>query len=71
MILARDPICRLQTNCHGAPSREVDHVGRNDDHSLENLRGVCAACHRHRTSVMARASQPNRKREPESHPGFV
>lgn len=32
---------------------EVDHIDRNDDHTLENLRAVCHACHTKRTQAQA------------------
>lgn len=73
-VLRRDPICRLQIVCFGAPSTEVDHINPNN-HSLNNLRGVCAACHARRTGQQgaraANAKRLSRKRPPEPHPGII
>jgi 5-methylcytosine-specific restriction protein A len=46
-ILRRDPICKA---CDVMPATEVDHVTPNDDHSDTNLQGLCADCHRAKTS---------------------
>ncbi|HLV74900.1 hypothetical protein FHX41_1235 [Actinomadura hallensis] len=61
---------RRGVRCIGV-ANEVDHVGANDDHRLDNLRAVCAPCHRTRTGRQGRAAQPKRKREPEPHPGMI
>lgn len=46
LVLRRDPVCRI---CGVAPSTEVDHIRRGNDHSLDNLRGVCGPCHKEKT----------------------
>lgn len=74
-ILRRDPTCTLRTHCWGAASTEVDHIGDPTDHSDENLRGVCKACHAHRTgqqgAAAANANRPRRLRPTDGrHPGL-
>lgn len=49
-VLARDEICRL---CNDALSTEVDHIKPGDDHSLDNLQGVCQECHKDKTAAEA------------------
>jgi 5-methylcytosine-specific restriction protein A len=58
VILTRDPVCQLAyvDTCAGA-SVEVDHIGRPDDHTAGNLRGVCAPCHRRRTQGQSAAAR--------------
>ena len=56
-ILNRDPICK---GCDNALSVEVDHVVSGDDHSYENLQGLCARCHREKTQREAAQSRRNR-----------
>jgi 5-methylcytosine-specific restriction protein A len=53
-ILLRDPICRV---CNGALSTEVDHVEPGDDHTDENLQGICEDCHRRKTQAEARTAR--------------
>jgi len=54
---------------------DVDHIVPGDDHSLENLRALCAHHHRVKSSGEGgRASaskRAKRTREPERHPGMV
>lgn len=53
-VLRRDRICTLGTTCGGlALSCEVHHRGDKHDHSLENLGGVCKACHAEATQQQA------------------
>ncbi len=62
-VLADQPVCTLAypgtwstrrglARC-GVRSTEVDHIGDPQDHSRDNLRGVCSACHRRRTQQQA------------------
>jgi hypothetical protein len=56
------------------PATDVDHIGAPDDHSLENLRALCAPHHRRRTALQARAARgelPSRRRPQEQHPGLI
>lgn len=53
-ILLRDPICRI---CDMALSVEVDHIVPGDDHSDENLQGVCVGCHADKTQREALAAR--------------
>jgi len=41
-------------SCAGVAT-EVDHIGRPDDHTPQNLRAVCRPCHTRRTQAQARA----------------
>jgi 5-methylcytosine-specific restriction endonuclease McrA len=71
-VLARHPVCQV---CHEQPSTQADHIIPGDDHSLANLRGVCAWCHQRKSSAeggRARAARrPSRKRPAERHPGLI
>lgn len=53
-ILRRDPICRV---CNTARSTEVDHVQHGDDHSPQNLQGICSDCHKTKTGREANAAR--------------
>ena len=84
-IVARDPMCL----CTGCPkcvvpggwngvtcsrrSKEVDHIIPGDDHRDENLRGICAPCHGHKSSNEGNAAQAEKKKPTgffdEKHPG--
>jgi 5-methylcytosine-specific restriction protein A len=68
-VLRRDPTCRLGYDGCTVLSTEVDHIQRGDDHSLDNLQGLCHTCHQRKTIAERPASQ--RKRVPEPHPGLV
>lgn len=53
MVLHRDPFCRdyFGIGCHD-PSTQVDHIiprSRGGDDTMENLQGLCAACHSRKT----------------------
>lgn len=56
-VLQRDPIC---TECDEALSTEVHHQGSRDDHSYENLGGICTGCHKIKTQEEARDARANR-----------
>jgi 5-methylcytosine-specific restriction protein A len=49
-VLSRDPLCRI---CGQTPSTECDHIVPGDDHSLDNLQGVCGPCHTAKTQKEA------------------
>lgn len=62
-MLGRDPFCKLAVVCDGgAVSTDVDHVIDADDYvaqhngdaryfyDVKNLRGICHACHSHKTA---------------------
>jgi 5-methylcytosine-specific restriction protein A len=74
-ILTRDPRCQLRTHCWSAPSTEVDHIGDPNDHTDNNLRGVCTTCHGHRTgqqgNAAMQAKRPTARRTPPRHPGIL
>jgi 5-methylcytosine-specific restriction protein A len=46
-ILERDPVCRI---CGEALSTVCDHRVPGDDHSPENLQGICSDCDRRKSS---------------------
>jgi 5-methylcytosine-specific restriction protein A len=51
---------------------DVDHVGDRDDHTLENLRALCAPHHLQHTSRQANTKRwaTRAARPPEPHPGL-
>lgn len=53
-ILRRDPMCKV---CGVAPSVEVDHIQRGDDHSPGNLQGICKRCHAIKSSREGNAAK--------------
>ncbi|MEV4492712.1 HNH endonuclease [Micromonospora coxensis] len=66
----------------GKPATEVDHIRPGDDHSMENLRAACHACHQYKSSreggsvggqVVARMRRETngRFRRTEQHPGLL
>lgn len=73
-ILARDPVCRLAYPgvCTGV-SVEVDHRNPGDDHSDENLQGLCHECHAEKTKREAATARWRfRERRPiPKHPGLL
>ena len=68
IVLKREPICYL---CHKAPSTQVDHQEPNDNHDLENLRGVCTPCHRRKTLIENNGGSARSVRPSENHPGMA
>ena len=72
-VLARDLGRCTVTGCN-ANASDVDHVvpasrGGSDDES--NLASMCRAHHLTKTGREARALQPERRRNPERHPGIL
>lgn len=47
VVLERDPICRI---CGENLSTVCDHIEPGDDHSFENLQGICSPCDRRKSS---------------------
>ncbi len=50
MVLNRDPIC-VKQGCN-SEATEVDHIvprRQGGEDSMENLQGLCKACHSHKT----------------------
>lgn len=57
-VLRRDTLCQDGRACNGlALSAEVHHTGDRDDHRIEGLQGVCAACHRAITLEQAQTAR--------------
>lgn len=61
-----------------APAEECDHIGRHDDHSMENLRSLCRWHHSQHTAAQAVAAREARLaaanakfRRTEQHPGML
>jgi 5-methylcytosine-specific restriction protein A len=57
----------------GGRATEVDHIvpvhlGGSDE--PENLAATCRRCHASKTGREAQAARPQRRREPEPHPGL-
>ncbi|MEU8047790.1 HNH endonuclease [Micromonospora echinofusca] len=66
----------------GKPATEVDHINPGDDHSPDNLRAACSACHAFKSSheggTAARQAAARVRREvgsrfqrTEQHPGLL
>ncbi len=57
-----------------AEATDVDHIGDRDDHSTTNLRSLCGAHHRARTSRQGNAARTRPRalevRPREKHPGI-
>lgn len=73
-VKKRDRAC---VKC-GAPGTDVDHIIPGDDHSLGNLRLLCAACHKEKSSAEGGAAYAakrraieRRLRRTEKHPGLL
>lgn len=56
-VLQRDPICKA---CDAALSAEVDHIIPGDNHSYENLQGLCRECHAAKTQQEAAQARARR-----------
>lgn len=58
-----------------AKATDVDHIVAGDNHSLENLQGLCSWHHKQKTQVEAQAGaqavRDSLKREPEENPGSI
>ena len=67
--------CEMRLEGCSGVAQEVDHIRRGDDHSRENLRGVCTPCHRKKSSAEghSRSAELRRlKKRPEGrHPGVL
>jgi 5-methylcytosine-specific restriction protein A len=61
--------------CEIKDGLECDHVGRNDDHSMSNLRTLCGPHHGIRTGIQGaaarRAKKAAAKLPAEDHPGWL
>ncbi|QKT06065.1 HNH endonuclease [Gordonia sp. X0973] len=61
--------------CGGVASH-VDHIVPNDDHSLSNLRALCASCHNRKTGreggqAKARNQRKNGRFDAGPHPAYL
>jgi 5-methylcytosine-specific restriction endonuclease McrA len=58
----------------GAPATDVDHIAPGDDHSMANLRALCAWCHRQKSSSeggsAAALTRVRTERPKPSHPAL-
>lgn len=68
-------VCALAYECCTGWATEVDHIGDNDDHSIENLQPVCSDCHdvktRKQSKLAARAKADLLHPRAEKHPGLL
>jgi 5-methylcytosine-specific restriction endonuclease McrA len=67
--------CQIKgPGCLGSAT-DVDHVRRGGNHSDENLRAACRACHSRKSSAEGNARQNElkalKKRPVERHPGAI
>lgn len=76
-VFNRDKNCCMlayKDICLGVAT-EVDHIDRNDDHRMSNLRAVCHDCHSERTRQQAadalRAAWATTKVPRPKHPGLL
>lgn len=71
-ILKRDPQCKLRYRMCQGVSTQVDHIQHGDNHSYENLQGVCSSCHATKSAREGRQAQLTRRqrriRPLEEHP---
>ncbi|WP_459957300.1 HNH endonuclease [Nocardia sp. IFM 10818] len=75
-VLRRDKgVCQIRSADCWKAATEVDHINRGDDHSLRNLRAVCAHCHARKSSAEGHARKAElrtrRRRVAERHPGAL
>ena len=70
-VLRRHPECQLGYVGCTHTSTQVDHIIHGDDHSSENLQGVCGYCHAVKSSAEGHAAKPSRRRDTEQHPGVI
>lgn len=62
--LRRDKfLCQVKGDGCTMLATEVDHIINGDDHSLDNLQGICATCHRNKTQQEANARRRSRMNE--------
>lgn len=64
-------MCQAATHVIGCDGigTDCDHIDDPHDHSLANLQWLSRPCHQAKTQREARAANPQRKRQPEQHPG--
>ncbi|TAL42993.1 MAG: HNH endonuclease [Salinibacterium sp.] len=71
LVLERDEgFCQIRLVGCTMIATEVDHIGDRDDHSEDNLRSACKACHQKRTYMQTLGHAP-RRRPSEPHPGLI
>ncbi len=77
-VLIRDGYaCQVRSDTGikcGAPSNEVDHIVRGDDHRESNLQAICRSHHAAKTTAEAAEARREkfipRRRPAEKHPGL-
>lgn len=70
-VLNEEPTCYV---CRFNASVQVDHKIPGDDHSRENLGGICVPCHKRKSAKEgneARRPQEKEARRPLAHPGMA
>jgi 5-methylcytosine-specific restriction protein A len=72
-ILKRDPVCKIQVKCNGAPSTVADHVtplkqGGTWDYS--NGAGVCNSCHQWKRATTDKHPPENKRPEAQKERHF-
>jgi len=65
-------LMRSGKRCHDKAT-DVDHIIHGDDHSLDNLQGICRWHHNRKSSAEGNAARTytTSARPPERHPGEV